>query len=192
MRGKWAAGIKPRYFTWVIKDKLAVCERPGGYARNHRMIRRREEILWIKAQGFDRVVSLLPSPHNLHAYDEQRLAWSHVPFAANDDPVSVLPKLYEQLRSWLNDERVLLHQEELSDKLMGVVAGYLQWNGFIPDGAQAVAIAERLFARQMGPEGRELVALVPTLPPPSTAAPSTIPAPDPAPDSPPGTNHVRD
>jgi len=191
MRCKWAAGIKPRYFTWVIKDKLAVCERPGGYARNHRMIRRREEILWIKAQGFSRVVSLLPSPHNLHAYDEQKLAWSHVPFAANDDPASVLPKLYEKLRLWLNEERVLLHQEELSDKLMGVVAGYLQWNGLIPDGAQAVAIVERLFARQMGPEGCELVASVPALPAPSTAAPSAGPVPDPVPDTSPGTHHVR-
>ena len=29
MKGKWAAGIPPRNFTWVIKDHLAVSERPG-------------------------------------------------------------------------------------------------------------------------------------------------------------------
>ncbi len=80
-------------------DKLAVCERPGGYARNHRKVRRREEILWLKCQGFTRVVSLLASPHNLYAYDEEELAWSHIPFAANDDPALVLPDLYGQLRS---------------------------------------------------------------------------------------------
>jgi hypothetical protein len=171
MRGKWAAGIKPRFFTWVIKDKLAICERPGGYARNHRKVRRREEILWLKCQGFTRVISLLASPHNLHAYDEEGLAWSHIPFAGNDDPVSVLPDLYEQLRSWLRDgERVVLHQEEVSDRLMGVVAGYVHWSGLIPQGAQAVAIVERLFGRQMGPEGRELVALVPGLPKPGQVA----------------------
>ncbi|MEY2406052.1 MAG: hypothetical protein QOG39_968, partial [Acidimicrobiaceae bacterium] len=28
MKGKWAQGIQPRNFAWVIKDKLAVCERP--------------------------------------------------------------------------------------------------------------------------------------------------------------------
>ena len=135
MRGKWAAGIKPRFFTWVIKDKLAVCERPGGYARNHRKVRRREEILWIKCQGFTRVVSLLASPHNLHAYDEEKLAWSHVPFAANDDPATVLPDLYGQMRSWLQEgERVVLHQEELGDRLLGVVVGYLNWSGLINDG----------------------------------------------------------
>jgi hypothetical protein len=169
MRGKWAAGIKPRFFTWVIKDKLAVCERPGGYARNHRKVRRREEILWIKAQGFNRVVSLLPSPHNLYAYEEQHLASSHVPFASNDDPIAVLPGLYERLRWWLRDERVVVHQEEVNDRLMGVVAGYLNWGGFVPEGAQAIAVVERLFGRQMGPEGREIVTLVPVFPKPRRA-----------------------
>mgnify|MGYP006157374857 CR=1 FL=1 len=36
LRGKWALGITPRNFTWVIKDCLAICERPGGYGDNHR------------------------------------------------------------------------------------------------------------------------------------------------------------
>jgi hypothetical protein len=167
MRGKWAAGIKPRFFTWVIKDKLAVCERPGGYARNHRKVRRREEILWLKCQGFTRVVSLLVSPHNLYAYDEEKLAWSHIPIAANDDPAVVLPDLYEHLRGWLrDDEKVIVHQEELNDRLMGAVAGYLYWSAMIHEGAQAVAVVERLFGRQMGPEGRELVAMVPEFPKP--------------------------
>lgn len=164
MRGKWAAGIKPRFFTWVIKEKFAVCERPGGYARNHRKVRRREEILWLKCQGFTRVLSLLASPHNLHAYDEEGLPWTHVPFSANDDPLAVLPDVYANLRKWLRDgERVLVHQEEVNDRLMGVVAAYLFWSGLISAGAQAVAIVERLFGRQMGPEGRELVALVPSM-----------------------------
>ena len=81
MRGKWASGIAPRNFAWVIKDRLAISERPGGYARNHRKVRRQEEIIWLREQGFTRVVSLLPSPHNLHAYDELGMTWSHVPFA---------------------------------------------------------------------------------------------------------------
>ena len=32
VKGKWAAGIPPRNFTWIIKDRLAVSERPGGFA----------------------------------------------------------------------------------------------------------------------------------------------------------------
>ena len=33
MKGKWAQGIQPRNFAWVIKDKLAICERPGRLRR---------------------------------------------------------------------------------------------------------------------------------------------------------------
>ena len=84
MKGKWAQGIKPRNFAWVITDKLAVCERPGGYGANHRRVRRQEEIIWIREQGFTRVISLIPSPHNLHNYDELGVAWLHRPFPPHE------------------------------------------------------------------------------------------------------------
>ena len=164
MRGKWARGIAPRFFAWIIKDKLAVSERPGGYARNHRRVRRQEEILWLRSEGFTRVVSLLPSPHNLHAYDELGVTWAHIPFGPHDDPQTVLPDIYRQLRDWiLAGERILLHQEELGDRLMGVVAGYIRWSGMVPDGPQAITVVEQILHRQMGPDGRELVAIVPNL-----------------------------
>jgi hypothetical protein len=133
MKGKWAKGIPPRFFAWIIKDQLAVSERPGGYARNHRKVRRQEEILWLRGEGFTRVVSLLPSTHNLHAYDELGMVWSHVPFGPLDDPATVLAELYGRTRAWLaSGERLLYHQEEVN--------------------------------RQMGPAGRELVALSAELP----------------------------
>ncbi len=140
-------------------------ERPGGYARNHRKVRRQEEILWLRGEGFTRVVSLLPSSHNLHAYDELEMRWSHVPFGPQDDAALVLPDLYRQVRAWLaGGERVLIHQEELNDRLMGVVAGYLRWSGMVPSSPQTIAVVERILHRQMGPAGRELVAVAPELP----------------------------
>jgi hypothetical protein len=174
MKGKWAKGIPPRFFAWVIKGKLAVSERPGGYARNHRKVRRHEEILWLRGEGFTRIVSLLPSPHNLHAYDELDMNSSHVPLGPHDDAVAVLGALYAQLRDWLaSGERILLHQEELGDRLMGVVAGYLRWTGMVPSGPKAIAVVERILGRQMGPPGRELVALAPNL---AGYAPEPLPA----------------
>jgi hypothetical protein len=164
VRGKWAAGIPPRFFEWIIKGQLAVSERPGGYARNHRKVRRHEEILWLRNQGFTRVVSLLPSPHNLHAYDEHDIPSSHLPFGPHDDPAVVLPDLYLSLRSWLAaGERILVHQEELGDRLMGVVAAYLRWSGLVPSSPKTITVVEQILGRQMGPEGRQLVALAPTL-----------------------------
>jgi hypothetical protein len=164
VRGKWAAGIPPRFFEWIIKGQLAISERPGGYARNHRKVRRHEEILWLRNQGFTRVVSLLPSPHNLHAYDEHDVPSSHLPFGPHDDPAIVLPDLFVNIRSWLAaGERVLIHQEELGDRLMGVVAAYLRWSGLIPSSPKTITVVEQILGRQMGPEGRQLVALAPTL-----------------------------
>jgi hypothetical protein len=161
VRGKWAAGIPPRNFTWIIKDHLAVSERPGGSAPNHRRVRRQEEIIWLRVQGFSRVVSMLPSPHNLAAYDEGDLPSSHFPLGPGIDTQVTLADLYGQLDGWLaSDERVLVHQEELGDRVMGVVAGYLLWSGRLPAGPQAIAVTERLVGRQMGPPGRDLVASV--------------------------------
>jgi hypothetical protein len=160
VRGKWERGIVPRYFTWIIKERLAVSERPGGYARNHRKVRRHEEILWLRNQGFTRVVSLLASPHNLHAYDELGVTWSHFPFGSTADSREVLGELYPQLAQWIQSgERLLLHQEELGDRVMGVVGGYLIWAKLIESGPHAITVVEQLLHRQMGPPGRELVAL---------------------------------
>ena len=47
MKGRWAQGLEPRAFCWIIKDRLAASERPGGFARNHRKVRRQEELIWL-------------------------------------------------------------------------------------------------------------------------------------------------
>ena len=166
MKGKWAAGISPRNFAWIIKDQLAISERPGGYARSHRPVRRQEEIIWIREQGFDRVVSMLPSPHNLHAYDTLGVAWEHIPLGPHDDARAVLSDLYGRVRGWLGaGQKILIHQEEMGDRLLGVVAGYLVYAGLVPAPPSAISIVEQLNQRQMGPPGRELVALAEELGP---------------------------
>lgn len=159
MKNRWAQGIEPRYFTWVLKGQLAISERPGGYARNHRRVRRQEEILWLRQEGFSRIVSLLPSQHNLHAYEELEVVSSHLPFSNDDDPRTALPPIFAALQGWLDlGEKVLLHREELGDELMGFVAGYLMWSGRIGTSSQAISVVEHLVQRQMGPDGRKMVA----------------------------------
>lgn len=160
MKGKWASGIAPRNFAWIIRDQLAISERPGGYARAHRPVRRKEEIIWLREQRFTRVVSLLPSPHNLKAYEELGVAWEHMPFGPRIDPEEYLAGLYMQLASWLGaGGKVLMHQDEVADRLLGVMGGYLVWAKLVPLPAQAISIIERINSRQMGSPGRELVAV---------------------------------
>ncbi|HJM27265.1 MAG TPA: hypothetical protein QGF11_04790, partial [Acidimicrobiales bacterium] len=94
MRGKWAKGIVPTAFAWIIQDQIAVCERPGGFGTSHRRVRRQEEIIWIRENNFDTVVSLLASDHNLHNYDELDVAWVQLPFSGADDGLERLVDVF--------------------------------------------------------------------------------------------------
>ena len=158
MRGKWAEGIQPRNFCWVVADRLAVCERPGGYGASHRRVRRQEEIIWLRRNGFDMVVSLIAAPHNLHNYDELDLRYLHRPWPAADDLPSYLQAVHDDL-SRLNSEpkRVVLHKERVGEDVCGFVASYLLLSGKVPTGPQATAITERIFGRRVGPDGRRIV-----------------------------------
>jgi hypothetical protein len=182
MRGRWAAGIVPRNFVWIIQDHLAVSERPGGQTSQHRKVRRQEEIIWLKSQGFTRVVSLLPSPHNLHAYDERGLPSAHFSLPAGGDPKEVLDALYPALLGWLQaGDRILMHQDELSERVSGVIAGFLCWCKVIPELPNAIVAVEQLMKRQMGSAGRSIVAVTPELtPPPIGSLPQPVRPPAPA------------
>jgi hypothetical protein len=146
---------------WVIMDRLGAGERPGGFARNHRKVRRQEELIWLTAKGFTNIVTLLDSPHNQHAYDEAGLAYVHVPLGPHDDLAARLSTIYETLNKLLDDpaERLYVHHEEFGDRLLGVLAGYLLYAGLVGHGPQAISIIEKLSSRSLDAQGREMVAV---------------------------------
>lgn len=160
LRGRWAQGLEPRAFFWLVKDRLAGSERPGGFSRNHRKVRRSEEIIWLKAHGFTHVLSLLDGPHNLHAYEEAGLAGRQIALGRGDELIGSLGDIYGQLAAWMVDpeERVLVHHEECGDRLIGTLAGYLLYVGPVDSGPHAIQIVEKLTERELGAEGREIVA----------------------------------
>ena len=161
MRGKWAQGIEPRHFTWIVKDRLAVCERPGGYGDNHRRVRRQEEIIWLRQQEFDFVISLIPGTHNLHNYEELGLPFHHVPFSGPDDGPRGLTRAMAAIRDHLAaGDRIVVHRKELGEQVAGLVAAYLLWMGLVPDPPTTVSLTEQLFERELGPTARELVSMV--------------------------------
>ena len=166
VKGKWAQGIRPRNFHWILKDQLAVCERPGGYGQNHRKVRRQEEIIWIREQEFTCVISVIPAPHNLHNYDELGVTYRHWPFEAADEVHAFLgrafPEIHELIR---NRAKLLVHGEELGDRLCGMMAGYLLWDGLIDSGPRSIMAIEQITGRQLGPVGREIVSAAADLPP---------------------------
>jgi hypothetical protein len=142
-------------------DRLGAGERPGGFARNHRKVRRQEELIWLASKGFTHIVTLLDSPHNLHAYDEAGLAYVHVPLGPHDDLVARLSTIYETLDKLLGDpsEKLYVHHEEFGDRLLGVLSGYLLYAGLVEGGPQAISIIEKLSSRSLDAQGREIVAV---------------------------------
>jgi len=161
LRGRWAQGLRPRYFTWVIQDRLSAGERPGGFARNHRKVRRQEELIWLGSNGFTHVISLLDSPHNLRAYEEAGIEYVHVPIGPRDELSPRLLAIYETLAKLLDDpaEKLFMHHEEFGDRLLGVLAGYLLYAGLVDSGPHSISIIEKLTSRSIGAEGREIVAV---------------------------------
>ena len=157
MRGRWADGIEPRNLTWVLKDRLAVCERPGGYGPNHRAVRRTEEIIWIRRNDFSRIVSLLAGPHNLHSYEEQDVPYLHMPLSEAPQADEILAVYDEVTRRIEAGERLLLHHERVDDVLGGFLAGFWLWTGRYRDVPSALHATERLLRRPMGQRGRETV-----------------------------------
>ena len=158
LRGKWALGITPRNFTWVIKDKVAICERPGGYGDNHRRVRRQEEIIWLRENRFDLVVSIIAAPHNLHAYQELNMPYRHRPLSGADDLDAWLRVFYVELRDLINnDSKIVIHAEEVGDRIVGIMGGYIRWSGMLEDPSQAIEITERISGRQLDSWSRELI-----------------------------------
>lgn len=158
LRGKWALGITPRNFTWILKDKLAVCERPGGYGDNHRRVRRQEEIIWIRENGFGCLISIIAAPSNLHNYDELGVTYRHRPLANAEDLDGYLRVLYPELRDLLaSNVKVVVHGEEVGDRLLGIMGGFIRWSGLVEDGSQAITVSERIAGHQLDPSARALI-----------------------------------
>jgi hypothetical protein len=158
LRGKWALGITPRNLTWIIKDKLAICERPGGYGINHRRVRRQEEIIWLRENNFGCVISIIGAPHNLHNYDELNLTYRHRPLVNSDEMDPWLRVFYNDIRELVDGgTKIMIHCEEVSDKLVGLMGGYIRWSGLVDDTSQAIILTERIGGRQLDTESRELI-----------------------------------
>ena len=101
---------------------------------------------------------MIPAPHNLHNYDELGVKYLHRPFSPVDDPREVLGALYPELRGLLvAGTKVIMHIEEVSDRLAGVVGGYIRWSGLVTDAPTAIAVTEKLTNRQLEPLARSFI-----------------------------------
>lgn len=160
-------GLKPRGFTWIISDRLAVSERIGGNGFQHRRVRREEEINWLLSEArITCVVNLLPGNQNVSAYASAGIDTVSVPMGSEWDRDSFPARLYEALDRALSDPdaRVLVHREVIDDVLAGLLGGYLIVSGLLADRILAAAVIQEILGRPLGPEGRALIPEPPATP----------------------------
>jgi hypothetical protein len=157
--GRMVAGLKPRGFTWVISDRLAVSDRVGGSGFQHRRVRREEEITWLVEEAqINTIVSMLPGNQNLAAYRQAGIATYSVPVNGPINPKSV-SRFFTTLDQALarNHARVLIHRETIDDTIGGLLGGYLVNSGMVDDPILALALIQQILGRALGPEGRSLI-----------------------------------
>src|SRR5690606_38972861 len=103
------------------------------------------------------VISIIPAPHNLHNYEELGVNARHRPFNP-DDTERWLKHFYRELHELLRvNTKVLVHGEEVGDRIAGVMGGYIRWAGLVDDPTKAFAVPARLVGRQPDPFGRSVV-----------------------------------
>jgi hypothetical protein len=152
-------GLKPKGFTWIIADRLAVSERIGGNGFQHRRVRREEEINWLRSEArITTVVSLLPGNQNVQAYRAAGIDTVSVPIGPVLEPGDP-ERLHAALDAALADPsaRVLVHREIIEDELAGMLGGYLIVSGLLKDRIIAAAVIQEILGRPLGPEGRSLI-----------------------------------
>ncbi len=122
------------------------------------MVRRTEEIIWIKRSEFTCLVSLIPGPHNISHYVKEEVNFLHSPIPSNPTP-ETLATAYESITSAMaKGEILLMHRDKVDDVMGGFLAGFGLWKGRIKEPPQAVAMVEQILRRPVGGPGREIVA----------------------------------
>ena len=150
-------GLEPREFTWVIRGRLAVSERIGGYGFQHRRVRREEEIAWLRDKGVTAVVSLLDGNQNLSAYEDAGFRTEHEPLG--DLEPDDLTRIFQTVDAVLAEPNsvLLLHRDIIDDTVAGLLAGYLVFSRRIEDPIVATAVIQEILKRPLGPEARRLI-----------------------------------
>ena len=89
------------------------------------------------------------------------MPFHHVPFSGPADGPLGLTRAMASIRDHFDKgHKIVVHREELGERISGLMAAYLLWMELVPDGPRAITVAEQLFERELGPTARELVSMV--------------------------------
>lgn len=131
--------MEPRRIWWARPRKLCALERPGGGGRSHRPERREAEIEYLKHAGVRSVISLMPTRHNLSAYEEAGLTAIHLP--VEEDAEGLLEAVTVLRRETRKPGAVAIHANRHTDFVAAVCARHLEdQRGLDPEDALTAAM----------------------------------------------------
>jgi hypothetical protein len=114
---------EPRRIWWARPRKLCALERPGGGGRSHRPERRAAEIEYLKQAGVRAVISLMPTRHNISAYEDAALDATHLP--VEEDLDGLLEAVEVVRRETRKPGAVAIHANRHTDFVAAVCAKHL-------------------------------------------------------------------
>ena len=161
-KGKWAQGIDPATSTGSSRTSSPCASGPVATARTTARCAARKRSSGSASRASPASISVIPSPHNLHNYDELGVVVAASARSGDDEPRAyVLGVLPRARRDLLAARRAGAHPRR------GARRPRLRPHRRLPavdrprrDRApQAITVIERLTQRQLGPVGRELVAV---------------------------------
>ena len=86
------------------------------------------------------------------------MPFRHRPLSGADDLDAWLRVFYTELRDLINKEaKIVIHAEEVGDRLVGIMGGYIRWSQMLEDSSQAIQITEHISGRQLDTWSRELI-----------------------------------
>lgn len=112
----------PRFHAWIVPDRIAVAERPGGGGRSHRRARREVEVAWWWAQGVRGIASGLATRHGLIEYGLAGFAIRWSPLTGIDHAPDEMPGLVAAVLELAETAPVMVHVDYANEWLAGVDA----------------------------------------------------------------------
>jgi hypothetical protein len=85
------------------------------------------------------------------------MPYRHRPFNAEHTD-QYLKAFYQELRDLLgHGTKVLVHGDEVGDRILGIMGGYIRWAGLVEEPTKAIQVTERLAGRALDPFAREII-----------------------------------
>jgi hypothetical protein len=115
---------EPREYVWIVPERVAVAERPGGCGRTHRRDGRIEELEWWRDHGVVAIVSGMRTRHCLDDYAARGFEVRWHPMRDPEQARGAVVELAREVRALLeaHEGAILVHCDCANEWLAAIDA----------------------------------------------------------------------